>query len=143
MSIYSIGVLSVNTTIDEPALEIIAGASDRSRLLELQFNLCATSAAASNWGLGRPASVGTASTSYTVLAEDYNAPAGRTVVVTEWSSKSTSPTSWIRRTHFPTLNTAACAWLFPNGLVIPASESLVLWNITTTYVVSCNTTVEE
>jgi hypothetical protein len=40
------------------------------------------------------------------------------------------PTAFLRRVSLPATIGAGIVWQFPQGLIIPVSSSLVVWNIT-------------
>lgn len=89
----------------------------------------ATSAATlSSVGLGRPANTPVATTSTLGQAEDTSLGAGLTNADTAWSTAPTAPTVFMRRFAIPATAGLGFIWTFQNGLVLPVSGQIVLWN---------------
>jgi hypothetical protein len=129
MSIYSVGVRTVNITAGTMACRIISSSTDRAKIMEIGVTL--VSATAVTLGLGTPATAGaTITTSALVLAEDINDTAGTCIVATAQTTTPSAPTNYFRRTGLPATIGAGIVWTFPQGLKIATSGSIVLWNIT-------------
>lgn len=141
---YELSVRTSSGTIAEPGWEIIAGATPgRIRLLEIGFFLAA--ATASQIGLGRPAAIGDTPTSpVDFLPEDPNDVLASGVIqsAVAWGTKPTVPTAFLRRISLPATIGAGVIWTFPQGMVIPASGSIVLWNIGASSVLDAYAVVE-
>jgi hypothetical protein len=121
---YTLGVRTSSGTAATAAWEIYTAATPgRVKLLEFGFFLAA--ATASTYGLGRPQARGDTPT--TALA---------------WGTGPTVPTAYLRRISLPATVGTGVIWTWPNGLVIPVSSSLVLWNIGTNGVVDAYAVVE-
>lgn len=130
MAIFSIANRTVSTTIGAACLEIRTAATDKPRIMEIGISIVA--ATASVFGLGRPQAIGvTPTTPVTVLAEDASDPAGTVQTALAWATPPTVPLNFFRRVSLPATIGAGVIWTFPNGLTIPVSSSLVVWNITT------------
>jgi hypothetical protein len=127
----SLGVRTSDGTSGAAAWEIITGATPgRARVLELGFFLAA--ATATTIGLGRPQAVGITPTSpVDFLAEDPNDVLASGVVqsAVAWGTGPTIPTAFLRRIALPATVGTGVIWTFPEGLVIPVSSSLILWNL--------------
>lgn len=127
----SLGVRTSDGTSGAAAWEIITGATPgRARVLELGFFLAA--ATATTIGLGRPQAIGITPTSpVDFLAEDPNDVLASGVVqsAVAWGTGPTIPTAFLRRIALPATIGAGVIWTFPEGLVIPVSSSLILWNL--------------
>jgi len=141
---YELAVRTSSGTAATAAWEIRAGATPgRSKLVEIGFFLAA--ATASQFGLGRPAAIGDTPTApVDFLAEDPNDVLATGVIQSAlaWGTGPTVPTAFLRRISLPATIGAGVIWTFPQGIVIPASGSLVLWNIGTDSVVDAYAIVE-
>lgn len=133
----SLGVRTSNGTTAQAAWEIRAAATPgRLRVMEIGFFLAA--ATASIYGLGRPAAIGdTPTTPVDFLQEDKAnvLAAGVAQSALAWGTKPTDPVTFLRRISLPATVGTGVIWTFPEGLVIPVSESIVLWNLGTNGVV--------
>jgi hypothetical protein len=129
----SLGVRTSSGTTGAAAWEIITGATPgRAKVLELGLFLVA--ATASTIGLGRPAAVGvTPTTPVDFLAEDPNdvIAAGVVQSAVAWGTGPTIPAAFIRTISLPATIGTGVIWTFPEGLVIPVSSSIILWNLGT------------
>lgn len=127
----SLSLRTVNGTIDEPAYELMVGATPgRARLMELGITLA--EATASIFGLGRPQAKGIAP----AAAEDFLLmdpsdvlAAGVVQADTAWDTDPTVPLQFFRRITLPATIGTGIIWTFGDGLIIPVDESLVVWNL--------------
>ena len=133
----SLGIRTSSGTAAAAAWEIRAAATPgRLRIIELGIFLAA--ATSSVFGIGRPAAIGvTPTTPVNFLQED---PAnvladGVALSALAWGTGPTAPTDFLRRITLPGTVGAGVIWTFPEGIVIPVSGSIVLWNIGTNAVV--------
>lgn len=130
MAYYSLGVLTTGTASGAAAWEIRTSANVRAKVMEIGFFLNA--ATASTVGLGRPAAIGITPTSpVDFQPEDPANPTVSTQVQSSlaWTTGPTVPTNFLRRIGLPATAGVGVIWTFPQGLVIPVSSSLVLWNL--------------
>lgn len=142
MAIYSIANRTTNVTIANPCLEIRTAATDKPRIMEIGISLVA--ATASVFGLGRPQAIGvTPTTPVTVLAEDASDPVGTVQTALAWATPPTVPLNFFRRVSLPATIGAGVIWTFPNGLTIPVSSSLVIWNISAVSVIDTWVVLDE
>lgn len=142
MAKYSLGVRTSGVTNATAAWEIRTASGDRAVVLEIGITLAA--ATASTYGLGRPAAIGvTPTTPVTVLAEDSGAPVGTAQSALAWATGPTVPVNFLRRVSLPATIGTGMVWTFPAGLVIPVSNSLVLWNLGTNGVVDAWVVLDE
>ena len=113
------------------AWEIRTGATPGlCKLMELGLFLAA--ATASTYGLGRPAAIGiTPTTPVDFLTEHPNDVLASGVVQSAlaWGTGPTAPVNFQRRIALPATIGVGVIWTFPEGIVIPVSSALVLWNI--------------
>lgn len=132
MARYSLASRTSNVTTGNACWELRSTATDRLFVREIGITLAA--ATASTFGLGRPAAIGVTPTSpVTVQAMDAANPAGTGTVAIAWGTGPTIPAQFIRRIGLPATIGAGIVWVFGDqGLVIPVSSSLILWNLSAT-----------
>jgi hypothetical protein len=139
-----LAVRTSNVTTGNCCWEIRTGATPgRARLLELGIFLAA--ATASTFALGYPAAIGiTPTTPVDFLAEDPNNVIDAGVVQSSlaWGTGPTIPAAYLRRISLPATVGTGVIWTFPNGIVIPVSSSIILWNLSATGVSDCYAVVE-
>lgn len=140
----SLGVRTVNGTDAAAAWEIRAGATP-GRLKIMEMGIFLAAATASIFGLGRPAAVGiTPTTPVNFLQEDPNDVLAANVALSAlaWGTGPTVPTAFLKRISLPAVIGTGVIWTWPKGLVVPASESIVLWNLGTNAVVDAYAIIE-
>lgn len=140
MGISSLGVRTTNGTIAQACWELRSPAGSSPRVLEISYFTLAT---AQSIGLGRPGTQGITPASTPFQPDDQPEGASNVAASLSWGTSPTVPTNFIRRWN--TLNTFGMGviWTFPRGLFIPASSSLVIWNITATAGADVNCTIDE
>ena len=140
----SLGVRTTSGTDATAAWEILTGSTPgRAKIMEIGIFLAA--ATASVFGIGRPAATGVTPTSaVNLLPEDPNDVIAAGVVrsALAWGTGPTVPTGFLRRISLPATIGTGVIFSFPQGLVIPVSSSIVLWNLSTNAVVDCYAVVE-
>lgn len=143
MAIYSVANRTSNSTTGNATLELIAGANQGYRLLELGFTLNA--ATASTFGYGTPAAIGITPTSpVTLLAEDAgNTATGNTTTALAWGTGPTIPANFYRRVSLPATIGAGLIWTFPRGINVLKTKTTILWNLSTVSVIDVWTVVDE
>jgi len=133
----TLGVRTTNGTDAEPAWEIRTGATPgRARLLEIGVFLAASTT--TTIGLGRPQAIGVTPTSpVDFLPEDSDDVIASGVIQSAlaWGTDPTIPSAFLRRIALPGTIGTGVIWTFPEGLVIPVSSSIVLWNLDTNSVI--------
>ena len=131
MAIFSIAIRTTSLTSTSAAAEIIAGANNAYRLMELGLTI--STGTASVVGYGTPAAKGvTPGTESTVQAEDSgNTTAGNTVVAATWATAPTAPTNYLRRVSLPATIGAGIIWTFPRGRTVLKTITDVLYNVIT------------
>ncbi len=130
MALYSIAQRTTVTTIAAAAWEVRSASANKPKIMEVGLTLGTTTA--SVYGFGRPAAIGvTPTTPLTVVDEqDGNGPAGLTTCAVAWGTGPTVPTNFNRRMALPGTIGAGVILTFPRGFGLPASGSIVIWNIT-------------
>lgn len=127
----SLAVRTSETTGSAPCWEIFTGSTPgRVKILEIGITLAA--ATASTFGLGRPQAGGVTPTSpVDFQVEDPNDVLASGVIQSAlaWGTAPTEPANFFRRVSLPATIGTGIIWTFPQGLVIPVSSSLVIWNI--------------
>jgi hypothetical protein len=140
----SLGVRTSSGTDASAAWEIRTGATPgRVKVLEIGIFLAA--ATASVFGIGRPAAIGITPTSPVDLLNEDTADviaSGSVQSALAWGTGPTVPVSFLRRVSLPATIGTGVIWTFPEGLVIPVSSSLVLWNLGTNAVVDAYAVVD-
>jgi len=130
----SLGVRTSNVTIANACWEIRTGSTPgRAKVYEIGITLAA--ATASTFGLGRPQAIGITPTSaVNFQVEDPNDVLASGVVQSAlaWGTGPTVPSNYFRRVSFPATIGTGIIWTFPQGITIPVSSSLILWNISAT-----------
>lgn len=137
--ILELGVTTTSGVTAEPCWEIRTGSTPgQFRLMELGFTLVA--ATASKIGLGRPAAIGvTPTTPVDFQLRDTNdvLASGALQSALAWATKPTIPAQFFKVIGLPATIGAGVIWEFgPEGLTIPVSSSLVLWNMATNSVLN-------
>jgi hypothetical protein len=145
--LFAIARRTSNLTINQSAIEIIAGARMRVRIVEIHW--VSATATAATYGIGRPAAKGVTPTSpipfHTMIATAVPAtPAGVSTATSAlaWGTSPTNPTEYLRRFAFPATAGANYLWR-PEELWIPPNETLVIQNITAGVASDVNIIIEE
>lgn len=127
MSVYSLAINTTVTTTAAAAADLKASSANSPKLMECGVSLGA--ATASTFGLGRPANTPTQTSPVLLQAENPADPTAQSGSAVAWSVAPTVPVQFFRRIAMPNTVGAGIIWTFPRGLVIPASGSLVVWNL--------------
>lgn len=139
-----LAVRTTGTGAGAAAWEIRTGATPgRWKLMELEIFLAA--ATASVYGLGKPAAIGvTPTTPVDFDPDDPNDVIASGVVQSAlaWGTGPTVPALFKKRVSIAGTIGNGVIWTFPQGIVIPVSSSLVLWNITANGVVDAQAVLE-
>lgn len=133
MARYTHGWRSSNVTTALANFEVRSGSAKRLKVWEIGIFLAA--ATASTFGLGRPAAIGVTPTSpVTIVPEDPGEPAASAQTALAWATGPTAPTSsiYLRRIQLPATIGAGVIWTWANGLLVPVSSSLVIFNLSAT-----------
>ena len=140
----SLAVRTTGAADATPAWEIRTGATPgRVKVVELGLFLAA--ATASIIGLGRPAAIGVTPTDpVDFLQEDPDDVLASGVIQSAlaWATPPTAPTAFLRRIALPATIGTGVIFSFPEGLVIPVSSSIVLWNLGTNSVLDAYACLE-
>lgn len=130
MARYGIGVTKTTTAAAGLICQLRAGSARDVRIWEI--GVFATTAVAGEVGLIRPSAVGaTFTSSGTGAPEDNAAGAGVAVVDTAATTAPTIGTNYMRRIQLPATIGAGVIWTFPQGINVPVSGSMALWQIST------------
>jgi len=139
-----LAVRTTGVTAGTAAWEIRTGATPgRWKLIELKIFLAA--AAASVFGLGQPAAIGvTPTTPVDFLNDDPNDVLATGVVQSAlaWATGPTVPANFDERISIGGTIGNGAIFTFPQGIVIPVSSALVLWNIGTNGAADVQATLE-
>lgn len=141
--IYELGFSTASGTNNTCAVELYTKSTDRVAILEIEwFGLSNTRV---TWGLGRPAAVGLQPVAIgPVLAVDPLAPTGTLRAAVSWSSTApTAPSTYLRRVTTQATIGSGGIMVFPRGLIVPVSSSLVLFNLDTNALCNVRILVDE
>ena len=128
MALVSLAQRTSNVSTAAACWEIRTTSSGKVTVQEIGISL--VTAAATVIGIGTPAAIGVTPTSpQTFLRDDPTDQTAVTTAAVAWSTGPTVPANFVRRWSFPATIGSGIIFTFPQGLVIPASNSLVLWNI--------------
>lgn len=130
MARYSVGFTQSAKTVGTMIVQLRASSTKPARVFEI--GLSASTAVACDLGLIRSATVGATFTSITPLGEDPGFASATTVLDTAATTAPTVGTVYLRRLNLPATIGAGVIWAFPQGIVIPVSIGLLLWNVTGT-----------
>lgn len=96
-----------------------------------EIGVFAGTAVVTNVGIIRSATVGTASTSIVPVPENTGTPLAR--LDTAWSAAPTVSTNvYLRQISIPAAIGNGYTYIFPDGITVAASSSLLVWNFTGT-----------
>jgi hypothetical protein len=109
-----------------PSWGLLTNATNAVKLLELR--ICIGSATASEYSLGLAAAVGTQTSGVAPLNLVLGGAAGTSRIATAWSAAPTIPTNFVEGVVFPATAGSVIYWQWQDGLYIPVSSELVLWN---------------
>jgi len=143
--IYTRADRTTNGTINQAALEIIAGARGcYLRALSLTLN----AATASVFGIGRPAAAGiTPTTPAALQSQGVAGDVSMARIALAWGTSPTAPTYYHGRVSLAAAVGAAWTWPSNAGQIqkiwIPPTTTLVLFNITATSVADVSIEIEE
>lgn len=142
MAISSLALRTTTFTATTSAcIEWRAPSSVRPKVLEI--SIIQATATACSYGLGRPQAIGVTPVNVLFQADDPGDPASVMNGSLSWGTSPTVPLIYHRRWNSAATVGVGIVWTFPRGLVIPASGSLVIWNITTTVACDINCILDE
>lgn len=143
MAYFSLAQRTSVTTAGQALWEIRASSATKPRLVEL--GLSQNTGIAGIYGVGRPQAIGiTPTTPQTFVNEsDASNAAPTTTAAVAWGTGPTIPAVFLRKMDFNTSGGAGFIFVWPRGLEIPVSSSIVIWNIIATAVCDVWAVVEE
>jgi hypothetical protein len=142
MSISSLALRTGNFTSAQANVEVRSVAAVAPKLIELSFIVQGTGTAQSI-GVGTPAARGVTPVNTLFQRDNPTDPVSTTNGALAWATSPTSPNIFIRRWACGAVSGVGVVWVFPRGLVIPVSSSIVCWNITTTVAADINMIIDE
>lgn len=138
MARYGNAITKTTTAAAGPIVSLSAGTSRDVRVL--QITVAASTAVSGDVGVMRPGNTPTVPTGGTVGTPlDNISGAGVAVTGNAWTTAPTAGTTAFDRIVLPATIGAGVIWTYPEGLVLPTSGYLVLWQysaLAVTYVVS-------
>lgn len=132
MSSFSISVRTTNLGVTSPSVEFIGAPEERIYLWQVLITLAATNGGnPSTFALAQPAVKGSGPSYLAGVPEDQtvfgdNFPS---FTMTWASSAPTYPSNFFRQSTIDDVVGNCIVWEFPNGLVVPSTSSLVLFNV--------------
>lgn len=105
---------------------LLTNATNAVKLTELKIVI--GSATASEYSLGIAAAVGTQTSPVSPLNTVLGGTAGTSKIATAWSAAPTIPVNFVEGVTFPATIGSIIYWSWPDGLYIPVTSELVLWN---------------
>ena len=128
MAISSLALRTTNVTITTAQWELRTAATGRVKVLEL--SIIQAAAVAQSLGLGRPQAQGVTPVNVLFQRDDPNEVASVLNASLSWATSPTVPLIFHRRWNSTATAGVGIVWTFPRGLIVAASSSLVVWNIT-------------
>lgn len=125
-ALYSAAVVTPAAAANAAFCVLRAAAGDRARIREITVTVNA--ATASSVGLIRTTANGTPTTSVLGQAWDSSDTAAVTSIDSAWSAAPTIGSIYLRRQVIPATIGQGPSWVFPSGLILPASGGIALWN---------------
>lgn len=142
MNRSSLAVRTTNFTIAEGTFEIRTPSNTRCKLLEL--SIIQATGNAQSLGFGNPAANGVTPTTIPFQRDDPGNPASLITGAIAWSStKPTAPAQFHRRWNSAATVGVGIVWSFPQGIIIPISDTMTVHNITTSVANDINAVIEE
>jgi hypothetical protein len=126
MSRYSAAVITPAAAVSGTFVTLHSVATDSPRIFEI--GIFCNAATASSVELCRPSNTPVASTSLLGQVENPPDPAATCMLDTAWSTAPVYGATPMRRIVLPATIGAGCIWLFPLGLLVPASGWIGLRN---------------
>jgi len=142
MAIYSLALRTTVFTATTTANHVLALAPATVRPKILEYSYIQLTAIASQIGVGTPQAAAATPTNVLFQADDPGDPTSVCNGAIAWTTSPTVPLIFRRRWN-GTLASVGVVWTFPRGLTIPASGSIVNWNIATTVASDVNTIIDE
>lgn len=130
MARYSIGTTKTTGAAAGMIAQLRTGSARQATVYEI--GIVTSTAAAGTVGLIRPTAVGATFTSTGVgQPHDSITGAGVAVVDTAATTPPTIGTTYMRQFVFPAAAGSGVIWAFPDGIRVPVSASLALWQTST------------
>ena len=142
MSISSLAQRTSNLAVSNACVEYRTTAAGRCMLIEFSY-IQQGAATAASIGLGRPAATGVTPVNTLFQRDNPAEPSSNTNGALSWATSPTSPTQFHRRWSSPATIGAGVVWIFPRGLTVPLSSSVVCFNITATVAADTNAIIDE
>lgn len=143
MALYSLAQRTTATAAANASWEIRSTSGNKPKVLQME--LSQVTAVAGVFGIGRPAALGITPTSPQTFVDesDGNGATGLTTAAVAWGTGPTVPTNFNRRYSCLAGIGAGFIAVFPGGLGLPVSGSVVIWIIATAPVCDVNAVVSE
>lgn len=111
---------------NNPAWGLLTNATNAVKVKKLEIII--GSATASEYSLGIAAAAGTQTGGTAPQNVILGGTAGTSRIATAWSVNPTIPTQFVKGATFPATIGSMVYWYWEDGLFVPVSSELVLWN---------------
>lgn len=109
----------------------------------LEISIIQATGTAQSLGLGRPQAQGVTPVNVLFQRDDPGDPASVVNASLSWATSPTVPLIFHRRWNSAATIGVGIVWTFPRGLIVAASASLVVWNITTALASDINCAIDD
>ena len=132
-----------HVSMDEPSWIIDTGLTP-GRVKVLEIGITLVTATASSFGIGRISGSIVNPVPEDFLLEDPDDVLASGVIksITNWDSAPSGPSNYFRRVSLPATIGAGIIWSFPQGITIPTSSYLAIWNISSVSIADMYAVVE-
>lgn len=143
MALFALSQRTTQTVAGNASWEVRSTAGNKPKLLQME--LTQVTAVAGGYGIGRPAAIGITPTSPQTFVDeaDGNGAAANTTAAVAWGTAPTIPTNFNRRYTAAGAIGAGFIAVFPGGLGIPVSSSIIIWVLSTSPVCDVSAVVSE
>ncbi len=143
MALFSLAQRSIDTAATNVSWEVRSTSGNKPKILVLK--LTQFGATAGVYGVGHPAAIGISPTSpQTFIDEaDGNGATGLTTAAVAWGTRPTVPANFFDRYSCAATVGVGFLEMYPGGLGLAVSSSVVIWIIATAPVADCCAKVQE
>jgi len=141
MAIQSLALRTTVFTATTTANHVLALATAAVQPRILEYSYIQLTAVASQIGVGTPQVAAITPTNVLFQQDDPGLAASVINGAIAWATSPQVPLIFRRRWN-GTLASVGVVWTFPRGLLLPASGSMVCWNIATTVAADVNTVID-
>lgn len=143
MAMYGLSQRTTATAAANASWEIRSTAGNKPKVMQME--LAQVAATAGVYGVGRPGAIGVTPTSPQTFVDesDGNGATGQTTAAVAWGTGPTVPPNFNRRYACAAAIGVGFIAVFPGGLGIAVSSSVIIWIIATAPVCDVSAAVSE